>query len=462
MSREQANTFRKHRDAEDAQGNLAWAARLSQKALRASPEAMQRIEVEHEFELADTEKVIWRLLKLPRKYMDLENCGLQPSDKMRGFLRGLVAADVVDIVDASEAKALIPAEIKRVKAELAGKQIEKPREPLRGRVYRPSLDGPPPAAAQPEPVAAPASSSSMPAPPTSGSFKSPPVSSPSNTSSPLHRVPTAPKGVPGPAALSDDDRAFRDEILRAYTAMGKQNHYEFLGVQRPANDASVRQAYMRLAREYHPDRAAGPAFADDDTFKSKVDALFKRLGEAQQALSTEEGRQTYERTLEALGTGGTQAADGKRQRRPLEAQNAFKMGEVMFKKKDFPAAEAHYRQAALFDDQDPKILTALATCIWMNPDHDEKVRTAEARKRLTDILNTFKFPDASYKLGLLLRKAGEEAAAQRHFAIANKLDPNHVDAAREVRLANMRKSAAEEEKKSTQGAAGLINKLLKK
>ena len=61
--REQANTFRKHRDAEDKPGNLAWASRVGSKALRISPEAVNK-DVEGLFELDEIEKTVWRLLKM--------------------------------------------------------------------------------------------------------------------------------------------------------------------------------------------------------------------------------------------------------------------------------------------------------------------------------------------------------------------------------------------------------------
>src|SRR2546430_1586597 len=107
MSREQANTFRKHRDASDAPGNIAWAARMQHKAMRQGPEAAARIDVERDFELAEPERILWRLMRLPRRYMELEHCGVLEIEKIRGFLRGLIAADVVDIVEVVDAKALL-------------------------------------------------------------------------------------------------------------------------------------------------------------------------------------------------------------------------------------------------------------------------------------------------------------------------------------------------------------------
>lgn len=411
MSSEQANAFKKHRDADDAQGNLTWAARLQSKALRAAPEALARLDVERDFELSEDERVLWRLLRLPRKYMDIEHSGLLATAQLRGVLRGLVAADVLDIVDAAEAKALIPAELRRLRAEVQGKEAQRSAQPLKARVYRPDISGKPP---EPPPEVAP--------PPEL-------VDTP--------REPTAPRRAPQPVQLRElnaDERALKTEVERAHAAMAKQNHYEFLGLQRGADDAAVRSAYVRLARDFHPDRFAG---FGDPALQAKVDELFKRLGDSQQALATGEGRAHYDRALDSMG-GATTTADGQRQRRPLEAQNAFRIADVYLKKKEYKSAEAHFRQAANFDPEDPKILTALAWCIWLNPDHEEAVRTGEAKKRLQEVINKHRLGDASYKMGLILRKNNDESAAQRAFAQARRHDPDHHDAEREVRLQEQR------------------------
>lgn len=445
---EQAKTFQKHRDANDPQGNLLWATRLGQKALRAAAEAAARMDVERELQLSDDEKIIWRLLKLPRRYMDLESCGVLPREQMRGVLRGLVSADIVDIVDGAQAKALIPAELKRLRAEIEGKEITRPREPLRGRVYRPDLDG----GSEPTKPGATPPASTPPSSASSTDTKSP-AGSGAGFGGPVHTDP----GVV--AKMSDEERLIREDVLRAFHAMAKQNHYEFMGVPRNTDDSAVRQAYVRLAREYHPDRVAGGGLGADESLRAKIDALFKRLGDAHHAIGSAEARSSYDRELGALG-GNTQApADGKRQRRPLEAQNAFRMAEIFFKKKDFKQAEAHYRQATMFDGEDPKILTAFAFCIWLNTDQDEKARTEDAKKRLAEVVQKHRYGDAAYKLGLILRKNNDEPGAQRQFATANRLDPNHVDAQREIRLASMRHQKAEQDKKD---AASFINKILKK
>jgi tetratricopeptide (TPR) repeat protein len=138
MSREQASAFKKHRFAGDKDGDLAWSHRVTQRALRASSSAAAR-DIEGEFELIDVDRVLWRLLALPRRYSDLERAGPFPPDDLRAVLRAFVAADVVDIVDENDARALLPAEVKRARAEVAGKEWRTNSGSITGKVYRPDI-----------------------------------------------------------------------------------------------------------------------------------------------------------------------------------------------------------------------------------------------------------------------------------------------------------------------------------
>ena len=44
------------------------------------------------------------------------------------------------------------------------------------------------------------------------------------------------------------------------------NYYEILGIPRSANNVQIRQAFRKLARQYHPDVNQGNADAEE-TFK---------------------------------------------------------------------------------------------------------------------------------------------------------------------------------------------------
>ena len=75
-----------------------------------------------------------------------------------------------------------------------------------------------------------------------------------------------------------------------------QDYYQILGVERGADDATIKKAYRKLAMKYHPDRNP-----DDKEAEEK----FKEIGEAYEVLSDADKRAAYDRMgHEAFKNGG--------------------------------------------------------------------------------------------------------------------------------------------------------------
>jgi curved DNA-binding protein len=68
--------------------------------------------------------------------------------------------------------------------------------------------------------------------------------------------------------------------------MAGKDYYRILGVNRNASEREVKQAYRRLARQYHPDVNPGDKSAE---------AKFKEINEAYEVLSDKEKRQKYDK-----------------------------------------------------------------------------------------------------------------------------------------------------------------------
>src|SRR6476659_2764178 len=68
--------------------------------------------------------------------------------------------------------------------------------------------------------------------------------------------------------------------------MVEQDYYELLGIQRGADDAAIKAAYRRLAKECHPDRQGGCKNAE---------ARFKAVNEAYDVLKDPQKRAAYDR-----------------------------------------------------------------------------------------------------------------------------------------------------------------------
>ena len=65
----------------------------------------------------------------------------------------------------------------------------------------------------------------------------------------------------------------------------KRDYYEVLGVERGADDATLKKAYRKLAKKYHPDMTPGV---------KEAEAKFKEATEAYSVLSDPEKRRTYD------------------------------------------------------------------------------------------------------------------------------------------------------------------------
>ena len=66
----------------------------------------------------------------------------------------------------------------------------------------------------------------------------------------------------------------------------KRDYYEVLGVKKDADENTIKKAYRKLAKKYHPDSNAGDAGAEQK---------FKEVTEAYNVLSDKEKRKLYDR-----------------------------------------------------------------------------------------------------------------------------------------------------------------------
>ncbi|MEK7595573.1 MAG: J domain-containing protein [Patescibacteria group bacterium] len=67
--------------------------------------------------------------------------------------------------------------------------------------------------------------------------------------------------------------------------MAKKDYYDILGLSKNASSEDIKQAYKRLAKEFHPDVAKD---------KAQAEAKFKEINEAYQVLSDSEKKKMYD------------------------------------------------------------------------------------------------------------------------------------------------------------------------
>jgi curved DNA-binding protein CbpA len=129
------------------------------------------------------------------------------------------------------------------------------------------------------------------------------------------------------------------------------DYYGVIGVPRTANFAEIRAAYVKLAKDHHPDRFSDPVE------KARADEFFKELTAAYNTLSHEGRRRAYDAELEK-----------PRLTAPEEiARDAYARGLEALEKQDFQAAVDLLRTAVHLQPQQAQYLLALSRALSRNP-----------------------------------------------------------------------------------------------
>jgi tetratricopeptide (TPR) repeat protein len=109
------------------------------------------------------------------------------------------------------------------------------------------------------------------------------------------RAAPAPRGAVDASTLEEVDLESdrKAEILALEGLIDSASHYDILGVSPSAGPDEIRRAYHEASRRFHPDRYFQKNLG---SFRSRIERLFRRVSEANAALSDPERRAAYDRT----------------------------------------------------------------------------------------------------------------------------------------------------------------------
>lgn len=272
---------------------------------------------------------------------------------------------------------------------------------------------------------------------------------------PTASVAPAPPLVAASVSPQHDD--FRAEVARRLRLAPSQNYFTMLGVSQTATKEEVNEAFFVLAKRWHPDKLPNE-LAD---LRQDVGSLFSLLSEAHQTLANEKKRADH---LRLVTEGGATADDQAHIRDVVDASSEFQKAEVLLKRRDLSAAEVHARRALALDPEQSEHIALIA--------HLELQRTEEPvqiKALIGDldraVAKNSRSVKAHYYRALAYKKLGRTADAIADFRVVAGLDPDHVDAAREVRLHQMRASkpgGLEPAATPAPKAGGLFGKLFKR
>lgn len=260
-----------------------------------------------------------------------------------------------------------------------------------------------------------------------------------------------PSGVPpqraerGSSSAAPEEEALRAELAALAERLPHRNPFEILGIGIDAPEGEIREAYARLAERTHPDRVGGSSAA----VRKLAEEVFGQVSRAYEVLADPRQRQLC--VLDQRRT-EREAAAREQNRQARDAETLFQKGEAALRVSNYERAREHFQEACeLYPDEGEYHAYygwALHLC-----DPEDKGKLEEAIKHVRQAIKLAGHREKPYLfMGRLCQAAGRSDAAQKLFARAVQIQPQCVEALRELRLLNMR----------LEKSKGLISRLLRR
>lgn len=177
-----------------------------------------------------------------------------------------------------------------------------------------------------------------------------------------------------------------------------EDYYGILGVPRNATSKQVRDRFLQLARDRHPDR-----YSDDE--KEQAEIEFQKITEAYNVLHDPDRRRRFDRDLELRS---------KAPARDVGAQAArvyVRRGVEAFKKKHYQDAVNNFEQATREDPNDPQAWHYLARVSSQRTSWLPRGLAAATKAAELEPMN----PTYLKQAGSLAAKAGMTAKALKYY-----------------------------------------------
>jgi tetratricopeptide (TPR) repeat protein len=252
--------------------------------------------------------------------------------------------------------------------------------------------------------------------------------------------------------MSPDQEKRLNELREAAHKLLVADYFVALGVARTASPEDVKKAFVEAAKTWHPDRVPS-GLEEARPLLSKV---FARLELARATLSDPARRKHY---LDELAKPVTAATAGDIS--SAEATLEFRKAEALLKKHDAAGAEAHLRKAVQLAPSNVEYQVLL---VWLQVKPDSTPsRLKELAADLDRLIGRESTSERGYFYrGQVRKRLDQLDKAHADFVRAAELNPGNVDAAREVRIYNMRKEKAAPAASADEGVGGFFKKLFKR
>ena len=251
------------------------------------------------------------------------------------------------------------------------------------------------------------------------------------------------------------DATLRTALLELGEKLDKLSHFELLAVSESANPGEVSSAFIRAARRFHPDRLAGIGLSE---LVPQAERILARMSEAAMILGDPARRAEY------LTVRAGKKPAGSTVPTVIDAETSFLKGEVFLRRGDHEKAIECFAAASKANPGEPQYRAYWAWARFDNPHGRKEAVVREVQRIIADVVAAQpRFARGHYWLGQMWKFLNEPDRAERAFREAASQDKDFLDASREMRLLEMRRTRASETRKNPDPPrGGIMNWLFKK
>lgn len=241
-------------------------------------------------------------------------------------------------------------------------------------------------------------------------------------------------GASDPARLAE----FAAELERLEATVRSGTHaFELMGLSQTAGRAEVRQAWHSLSRRFHPDALA---FQELGHLRERSAAVFASLNEAYQILSDTRQREELAALLRAGGRLSDPHAAAPTTQAILESEAIAREADKLLRAGNFERALERYRKAAELSPEDLELLAAIAWCDYQRSADKASLRGPTEATLRSVLAQQPRCARAHYLLGLLYTHASDDRAALKSLMAALQIEPEMLDARRQLHALELRAS----------------------
>ncbi len=243
----------------------------------------------------------------------------------------------------------------------------------------------------------------------------------------IEQAATAPPVVPPKVAASVAKKTGSLKTVNMLNAMrdkvrNTNDPYEILGITQAASRDEVRDAYYRLAKDFHPDRHLSASIET----RREVDELFSRITEAYEAIRDREVKPTGTGPLmapmpmSAAAPSAPAPSSETTAQREARAENHFQEAKGKLALRDYAGALPLLREAVKLMPDAARFQFVLGTTLTVFPKLQREAETVLRRAADLDPFNVAPL----IALGQLYARAGMNIQAEKVFNEALKIDPD--------------------------------------